>query len=87
MATTIDELEARLDLANATFTSAEVMQLIERHEHDAATRALASNSASTMAQLASDLLADNTTRWAELQAAVSYQPPIIQMIGGANEPD
>lgn len=83
MSTTIDELEERMQDDAATFTTAEVRMLIERHEHSAAESAYNQARIASVMQANTQMLADNQTRWDAMCAQVTYQPPVIVQIGGA----
>lgn len=83
MSTTIDELEERMQDEDATFTTAEVRMLIERHEHSAAESTYNQARIASVMQANTQMLADNQTRWDAMCAQVTYQPPVIVQIGGA----
>ncbi len=86
MATTIDELKARLEDDEATFTAAEVRRLVEFEVHATVNDAYNTARLANALQLSHQRLEDSRAQWRELMESLEpYQPPVLQVIGGATD--
>lgn len=83
MATTMDELKARLEDDDATFTAAEVRRLIEFEVHATVNDAYNTARLANALQVSQQRLEDSREQLRAFKASLEpYKPPVLRKVGG-----